>query len=226
MTRWCDVAAALLFAFVVLSSPLAGHAASFDCTKAASQVEKLICAEDEISRLDDELAAAYRAASGAPGAADQVRRDQRQWLAVRNACGDRACIQSAYDRHLVDLRAARGLSQAGKPAAAPVTDAKPSVQAPATSAAPEEQQSSGVREIRSTEFKHLDGRVRIDAGRAVFSHYYQIGSRFMAVLRRLSSCGHAERARSAWPQEHRHERSRCRIARARLPGRARHRCAR
>lgn len=176
MTHLCAIAAALLFAFAILSSPLAGHAASFDCTKAASQVEKLICAEDELSRLDDELAAAYRAASGAPGAADQVRRDQRQWLAVRNACRDRACIKSAYDRRLADLRAARGPSQAGKQVAAPIRDAKPSVQAPATSAAPGEQQGSGVREIRSAEFKHFDGRVRIDAGRAVFHHYDQSGN--------------------------------------------------
>lgn len=181
MTRLCAFATALLFALAVLFSPLAGHAASFDCTKDVSQVEKLICTEDELSRLDDELAAAYRAASGAAGAADQVRRDQRQWLAVRNACGDRVCIKSAYDHRLADLRAARGSSQAGKPAAAPVTDAKPSVQAPATSALPGERQGSGVREIRSAEFKHFDGRVRIDAGRAVFSHYDQSGNSYNIV---------------------------------------------
>jgi uncharacterized protein len=186
MTRLCAFAAALLFVFVILSSPLAGHAASFDCTKAASQVEKLICAEDELSRLDDELAAAYRAVSGDPGAADQVRRDQRQWLAVRNACRDRACIKSAYDRRLADLRAARGSSQVGKPAAAPATDAKPSVQAPATSAGPAEQEGSGVREIRSAEFKHFDGRVRIDAGRAVFSHYDQTGNSYNIVAMGIS----------------------------------------
>lgn len=177
-----ELAGALTAAVVILLSPFAGYAASFDCTKAVSQIEKLICAEDELSRLDDELAAAYRAVSGAPSAADQVRRDQRQWLTVRNACRDRACIKSAYDRRRAELRAALDpTSQPGKPVAAPVTDAKPSIQAPAISATPGELQDSGVREIQSTEFKHFDGQVRVDAGRVVFSHYDQSGNSYNIV---------------------------------------------
>lgn len=176
MTCLRPLAVTLLFVFVILSSPIEGHAASFDCTKVASQVEKLICTEDELSSLDDELAVVYRAASGASDAEDQVRRDQRQWLAVRNACRDRACIKSAYDRRLAGLRAAQGKSQPGKPAAAPFTDATPIVQTPAISTVPGVQQGSYVREVRSTEFKHVDGLVRIDGGRAVFSHYNQSGN--------------------------------------------------
>jgi uncharacterized protein len=158
MTRLCVFAAALLF--VILSNPLVGHAASFDCTKAASQVEKLICSDNELSKLDDDLSAAYRAASGDPAVADQVRRDQRQWLAARNVCRDRACIKSAYDHRLADLHALRGLTHVGKPAAVS-----------------EESQATGVREIQSVEFKNFDSPgVRIDAGRAVFSHYDQSGN--------------------------------------------------
>jgi hypothetical protein len=92
--------AALPLAFVILSSPLGGHAASFDCTKATSQVEKLICVKDVLS--------------------------------------------SAL--------------QPDKP-----------------TATPGELQSLGVREIRSVEYEHLVGQVRINAGHAVFSHYGQSG---------------------------------------------------
>ena len=35
------------------------HAASFDCSKATSEVEKLICGDDELSKLDDSLNTAY-----------------------------------------------------------------------------------------------------------------------------------------------------------------------
>jgi uncharacterized protein len=37
-------------------------AASFDCASAAARIEKLICADAELSRLDDMLAADYRQA--------------------------------------------------------------------------------------------------------------------------------------------------------------------
>jgi hypothetical protein len=72
-------------------------------------------------------------------------------------------------------------------ATAPDTDAKPSVQAPATPFAPAEHRGSGVREIRSAEFKHFDStRVRIDAGRAVFSHYDQTGNSYNIVAVSIS----------------------------------------
>jgi hypothetical protein len=112
MTRLCEFAAARLLVFVILMSPHAGHAESFDCTKAALQTEELICAKDELAELRT----------------------------------------------------------------APATHAKPSAQVPTISAAPGELQGSGVREIQSIEFKHFDGQVRIDAGRAVFSHYDQSGN--------------------------------------------------
>ena len=51
----------------------------------------------------------------------------------------------------------------------------------AASSKPAEQQGSGVRESRSTEFKHFNGQVRIDAGRAVFSHYDQTGNSYNIV---------------------------------------------
>jgi uncharacterized protein len=37
-------------------------AASFDCGKATSEVEKLICGNEELSRLDDSLSEAYQEA--------------------------------------------------------------------------------------------------------------------------------------------------------------------
>jgi uncharacterized protein len=104
----------LLFVLAITLSPIAGHAASFDCAKAASQVEKMICEEEELSSLDDELAAKYRAVKGATGAADQIQRDQLKWLAERNACGDAACIKAAYTGRLATLRTASEPSQPGK----------------------------------------------------------------------------------------------------------------
>ena len=59
---------------------------SFDCRSAALAVEKAICSDPDLSRLDHEIDAAYKAALASRNgkAAAQLRQDQRDFLAVRN----------------------------------------------------------------------------------------------------------------------------------------------
>jgi len=83
----------------------AAGAASFPCEKAQSRVEKAICADAELSQLDEYLARYYggaRAGLGAGGAC--LAADQRKWLsATRNACADAACLKKAYLERLGEL---------------------------------------------------------------------------------------------------------------------------
>ena len=60
----------------------AGQAASFDCTKAKTPQEKAICASPELSKAEEEMAAAYWAVlKSAPAEmVEAVREGQRQWL--------------------------------------------------------------------------------------------------------------------------------------------------
>jgi uncharacterized protein len=73
-------------------------AASFPCEKAQTRIEKAICADKEVSDLDEYLGRYYAAARSALGrAGDCMRADQQQWLReVRNACADAACLKKAY----------------------------------------------------------------------------------------------------------------------------------
>lgn len=87
-----------------LALPLGALAASFDCSKATTQVEKSICSNEELSRLDEALASEYRTATLAESDS-RLRLDQRRWLARRNACGNTACIVKAYEARLLQLRA-------------------------------------------------------------------------------------------------------------------------
>jgi uncharacterized protein YecT (DUF1311 family) len=87
MTR---LAAALLGLMMTLAlvSPLAASpaaAASFDCAKARTKVEKLICADPQLSRQDSELAAAYGEAQKAWDGkiAAYVKMTQRGWVGSR-----------------------------------------------------------------------------------------------------------------------------------------------
>lgn len=66
--------------------PSAGsYAASFECQRAVSVVERNICQDVTLSRLDSEMAGAYDRARHRAGAhVDALLRDQRNWLGERN----------------------------------------------------------------------------------------------------------------------------------------------
>ena len=88
-----------------------GVVASFDCTKAASTVERDICADALIARLDRTLARAYgrRIDANGPTIARALRAAQRAWLAQRDvqcageAVVRRTCLAAAYRARLVEV---------------------------------------------------------------------------------------------------------------------------
>lgn len=79
------------------------HAASFDCAKAQTQVEKMICADVELSKLDEALAVAYVKAVKVVDGAVSIRQEQKQWLKVRNSCKSADCLFSAYEKRVPSL---------------------------------------------------------------------------------------------------------------------------
>jgi len=92
----------LVFLAAFLGSP-AVHAASFDCAKARSRVEKLICTSDKLGDLDQQLDGAFSAAKQVLAAteAKSFTQEQIRWLqAVRNACTDTACLVRVYQERL------------------------------------------------------------------------------------------------------------------------------
>jgi uncharacterized protein len=96
-----------LFPVIALSC-LGGvaHAASFDCAKAATATEKTICANPQISDLDEYLGRYYQAGRASMGrdAAACLASNQRTWLrSVRNACKDAACLERVYLERLSEL---------------------------------------------------------------------------------------------------------------------------
>jgi uncharacterized protein YecT (DUF1311 family) len=86
MTRLVAALAALLLAAVVPSlAARPAAAASFDCAKARSKVETLICKDPQLSRQDEDLAKAYGEALKAWDGkiAAYVRMSQRGWMRTR-----------------------------------------------------------------------------------------------------------------------------------------------
>jgi uncharacterized protein len=82
-------------------------AASFPCDKAATAAEKAVCADPELSRLDEHLGRYYQAARmELRESASCLAADQRLWLrTVRDACRDNTCLRNAYLQRLAELDA-------------------------------------------------------------------------------------------------------------------------
>ena len=125
-SRPCSVmvAALPLLLWIVFQTT---QAASFDCNKASTVAEKLICSDLELSSLDDKLAIRYTQALVA--ARDQaiihggrllwlnlpptehacdscaavLRREQLNWNKLRNVCPDVACLKGRYWARLAQL---------------------------------------------------------------------------------------------------------------------------
>ncbi len=80
-------------------------AASFDCAKAASTVEHIICDSNAVSHLDEELSESYKNRRRALSESDraQLAIQQRSWLADRNKCGDAVCVEMKYKERIAQL---------------------------------------------------------------------------------------------------------------------------
>jgi uncharacterized protein len=74
-------------AVVLAAFAIQAHSASFDCAKAATRVERAICAAPDLGKLDEAIAAAYGAAAIDLDEAMRQRlaRAQREWLKQRRA---------------------------------------------------------------------------------------------------------------------------------------------
>jgi uncharacterized protein len=93
---------------LVLAGALAfawdASAASFDCAKAVSPLEKTICSDALLSDLDAKLERTYRRALDSARQPEALKSEQRAWLATeRKRCSDVACLRQVYQRRLTAL---------------------------------------------------------------------------------------------------------------------------
>lgn len=77
---------------------------SFDCGKAGTDVERMICGSQELSKADAEMAPLYKA--GLESAPDkQAFKDEgKDWIRLRNGCYDAACLSHMYQTRIRQLR--------------------------------------------------------------------------------------------------------------------------
>lgn len=84
------------------SQSSASESPSFDCTKAGTFVEKEICGDPVLAKLDAALSKNWSAMNAAN--IGDAKRDllltQRAWMTERNQCADSACLQAVYRKRI------------------------------------------------------------------------------------------------------------------------------
>ena len=88
-----------------LAIPTSGSfAASFDCTKASMPSEKIVCSSPNLSKLDDQMFAAYSKAKSESANPDSLKNEQISWIKEVRTCGsDENCISSLYTKRISQL---------------------------------------------------------------------------------------------------------------------------
>lgn len=84
----------IILGWFVLGMP--AQAASFDCDKTGTKVEKSICLNSELSELDEILNVAYRRGLITSLNEKELKESQQKWLAKRNRCPDEKCLAALY----------------------------------------------------------------------------------------------------------------------------------
>lgn len=95
------VLAGLLLLGLAFTGP--AKAQSFDCDRASTRVERLICGDEALKARDEGLADDYRLTLDVAADPDALVRSQRAWLRSRDGCPDARCVAQAYDDRSVAL---------------------------------------------------------------------------------------------------------------------------
>jgi len=83
--------------------PFFAHAASFDCSKATTEIEKMICSNEDISLADEKLAEVYKAALSGTQNKASLKQEQRNWIKKRNNLRDEASLLALYQERVGEL---------------------------------------------------------------------------------------------------------------------------
>lgn len=91
-----------VFCFTAVSLLYAEDKASFNCEKAKTWIEKLICKDGELIRLDREMSASYKVLISILSSSDkkEVRKNQIEWLKTRDKACDNIKIDDAARNYL------------------------------------------------------------------------------------------------------------------------------
>lgn len=84
---------------------ITAHAwAVMDCSRAKTNVEKMLCSSDRAAVADQQMAYAFRAAFARTADRERLLSEQKRWQeSVRDQCHDVPCLLQVYRERTSDL---------------------------------------------------------------------------------------------------------------------------
>lgn len=76
---------------------------SFDCSKASTTVEKMICSDRDLAGMDIDLSDIYRRAMNISSDKQGLRKQQIEWLKRRNSCVSKQCLIEQMESRIEEL---------------------------------------------------------------------------------------------------------------------------
>lgn len=92
----------LLFT-LLLFSPLSIQATSFDCNKASTVNEKIICSSPNLSNLDDLLSTSYNKTKENASNLNELKKEQVGFIKQTRLCDNEDCLRILYCNRIADL---------------------------------------------------------------------------------------------------------------------------
>ena len=95
----------------ITNEPTQSVKPSFDCNKASTTTERLVCSDDELASLDLQLANAYKNARNSADIAGKkkILNEQKIWLKAYNLCNDKDCVKQNLEQRIKDLNQMSGV---------------------------------------------------------------------------------------------------------------------
>lgn len=93
----------ILSVFTLLFSTV-GVAASFDCSHVPTAVEATICADPSLSKMDEEIAALYKAAKKSTTDVNALVASQREWIKERNRATSVEGLEVSHIARIAQLK--------------------------------------------------------------------------------------------------------------------------
>lgn len=106
--------ARVLSVMAVTMFSVSSQAASFDCQKASTFVEKAVCQDPVLSALDEKLSSAFDFAMSNSSNPKALKKQEMNWLKTkRNVCQNNACLEKVYSQRIVELSQTGSSSNTG-----------------------------------------------------------------------------------------------------------------
>lgn len=100
-------------------------APSFNCAKASTATEHLICSSSDLSALDVKLSQLYQQVMSKSNDVDSLKKSQNEWRKTkRDTCSDVNCLASTYNERINELSQMSSSSNAPAQLSINSTDAK------------------------------------------------------------------------------------------------------